>query len=76
MTASAVATTTGAALRAPIEPSIPHDFADPTALPVGDTYYAYSTASRYGAKAFHVPVQSSTSLTGRASAPARGCRCH
>ncbi|MDQ4094372.1 MAG: glycoside hydrolase family 43 protein, partial [Actinomycetota bacterium] len=28
------------------------------------TYYAYSTASRYGAKTFHVPVQSSTSLTG------------
>jgi arabinan endo-1,5-alpha-L-arabinosidase len=62
--AATVATTTGAALRAPIEPSIPHDFADPTVLSVGGTYYAYSTASRYGAKMFHVPVQSSTCLTG------------
>jgi beta-xylosidase len=59
-----VATTTGAALPAPIEPSIPHDFPDPTVLSVGGTYYAYSTASRYGAKTFHVPVQSSRRLTG------------
>lgn len=62
--AAMVATTTGAALRAPIEPAIPHDFPDPTVLSIGGTYYAYSTASRYGAKTFHVPVRSSTSLTG------------
>jgi hypothetical protein len=62
--AAMIATTTGAALRAPIEPSIPHDFADPTVLSFGGTSYAYSTASRYGAKNFHVPVQGSTSVTG------------
>lgn len=62
--AAVVATTTGAALRGPVEPSNPHDFADPTVLAVGDTYYAYSTSSRYGAKTFHVPVQRSRSLTG------------
>ena len=68
MTVSAVAamvvTTTGAALPARIKPSIPHDFPDPTVVSVGGTYYAYSTASRYGAKLFHVPVLSSPSLTG------------
>ncbi len=68
--AAMVVTTTGAALRAPIEPSIPHDFPDPTVLSVSGTYYAYSTSSRYGAKTFHIPVQSSTSLTGGWS-PAR-----
>jgi arabinan endo-1,5-alpha-L-arabinosidase len=62
--AAMVTMTTGAVLRAPIAPSIPHDFADPTVLSVGGTYYAYSTASRYGAKNFHVPVQSSRRLTG------------
>jgi len=61
--AAMVATTTGAAWPAPVQPSIPHDFADPTILPVGGAYYAYSTASRYGARIFHVPVQRSTSLT-------------
>jgi arabinan endo-1,5-alpha-L-arabinosidase len=52
------------ALPAPIEPSIPHDFADPTVLSVGGAYYAYSTASRYGAGTFHVPVQHSRRLSG------------
>jgi beta-xylosidase len=62
--AAVVALTTGAVLPAPIEPSISHDFADPTVLSVGGTYYAYSTASRYGAKTFHIPVRSSGRLTG------------
>lgn len=62
--AVAVALTTGAVLPAPIEPSIPHDFADPTVLSVSGTYYAYSTASRYGAETFHVPVQHSRRLAG------------
>ena len=62
--AAMVATTTGAGLRPPIEPSIPHDFADPTVLAVDGTYYAYSTASRYGDENFHVPVQRSRWLTG------------
>ena len=68
MTVPAVAvvvmTTTAAALPPPIEPSIPHDFADPMVLSIGRHYYAYSTNSRYGTKIFHVPVRSSTSLTG------------
>jgi beta-xylosidase len=67
--AAVVTMTTGAALRALIEPSIPQDFPDPTVVSVGGTYYAYSTASRYGAKIFHVPVQRSTSLTGNWSHP-------
>jgi beta-xylosidase len=62
--AAMVATTTGAALRAPLEPSISHDFPDPTVLSAGGTYYAYSTNSRYGTKILHVPERSSTSLTG------------
>ncbi len=62
--AAVVAMTTGAVRPAPIEPSIPHDFADPTVLSVDGTYYAYSTTSRYGARNFHVPVQSSRLLTG------------
>jgi hypothetical protein len=57
--AAAVALTTGAVLPAPFEPSIPHDFADPTVLSVNGIYYAYSTASRYRAKTFHIPVQRS-----------------
>jgi len=61
--AATVATTTGAALPALVKPSIPHDFPDPTVVLVGDTYYAYSTASRYAGTIFHVPVQRSTSLT-------------
>lgn len=61
--AAVVATTTGAGLP-PIRPSIPHDFADPTVLPVGHRYYAYSTDSHYGTKLLHVPVRSSSSLTG------------
>ncbi|MDQ3825243.1 MAG: glycoside hydrolase, partial [Actinomycetota bacterium] len=61
---AAMIVTTGAALPARIKPSIPHDFPDPTVVSVGATYYAYSTASRYGAKLLHVPVLSSTSLTG------------
>lgn len=67
--AAVVAMTTGAVRPAPIEPSIPHDFADPTVLPVDGTYYAYSTTSRYGARNFHVPVQSSRLLTGGWSHP-------
>ena len=59
-----VATTIGAGLPAPIEPSISRDFPDPTVLSVGGTYYAYSTASRYGGRTFHVPVRHSTRLTG------------
>jgi beta-xylosidase len=59
-----VATTTAAGLQPPIGPSIPHDFADPTVLSVEHRYYAYSTNSRYGTKRFHVPVRSSTSMTG------------
>jgi beta-xylosidase len=62
--AAVVAMTTGAVRPAPIEPSIPHDFADPTVLSVEGTYYAYSTTSRYGARNFHIPVQSSRLLTG------------
>lgn len=62
--AAAVAMTTGAVLPAQSEPSIQHDFADPTVLSVDGTYYAYSTNSRYGAETFHVPVQSSKRLTG------------
>src|SRR5918911_2855153 len=62
--AAIVATTTGATLPARIKPSIPHDFPDPTVVSVGDTYYAYSTASWYGATLFHIPVLSSPSLTG------------
>jgi beta-xylosidase len=62
--AAMVATATGAALRAPLEPSISHDFPDPTVLSVGGTYYAYSTNSRYGAQILHVPMRSSTRLTG------------
>jgi beta-xylosidase len=58
-----VATTTAATLRPPIQPAIPHDFPDPAVLVVGGTYYAYSTASQYGTRIFHVPVESSTSLT-------------
>jgi beta-xylosidase len=68
MTVSAVVamavTTTGAGLPARIKPSITHDFPDPTVVSVRGTYYAYSTASWYGAKLFHVPVRSSPSLTG------------
>jgi arabinan endo-1,5-alpha-L-arabinosidase len=63
--AAVVATTTGAGVPSPIGPSILHDFADPTVLSVGRHYYAYSTNSRYGIKTFHVPVRSSSSLTGR-----------
>jgi arabinan endo-1,5-alpha-L-arabinosidase len=62
--AAMVATTTGAALLARVKPSIPQNFPDPTVVSVGGTYYAYSTASWYGAKLFHIPVVSSTSLTG------------
>jgi len=62
--AAMVATTTGAGLPARIRPSIFHDFPDPTVMSVGDTYYAYSTASWYGTKLFHVPVVSSPRLTG------------
>ncbi|MGH3827693.1 MAG: glycoside hydrolase family 43 protein, partial [Pseudonocardiaceae bacterium] len=62
--AAMVATTIGAGLPARIEPSISRDFPDPTVLSVGGTYYAYSTASRYGGKTFHVPVRRSTRLTG------------
>ncbi|HEY2205403.1 MAG TPA: glycoside hydrolase family 43 protein [Pseudonocardia sp.] len=47
-----------------VSPAIPRDFPDPAVLAVGNTYYAYSTASPYGNRLFHVPVQSSTSLTG------------
>ncbi|MGH3854007.1 MAG: glycoside hydrolase family 43 protein [Pseudonocardiaceae bacterium] len=64
VTAAAVATTVGAGLPARVEPSIPRDFPDPTVLSVGGTYYAYSTASRYGGKTLHVPVRRSTRLTG------------
>lgn len=63
--AAAIATTTGAALSPPMGPAIPHDFADPTVLPVGHRYYAYSTNSRYGTRNLHVPVRSSSSLTGK-----------
>lgn len=59
-----VASTTAMTLRPPIQPAIPHDFPDPAVLAVGKMYYAYSTASRYGNTIFHVPVESSTSLTG------------
>ncbi|MDT7661301.1 MAG: arabinan endo,5-alpha-L-arabinosidase, partial [Pseudonocardiales bacterium] len=59
-----VASTTAMTLRPPIQPAIPHDFPDPAVLAVGKLYYAYSTASRYGNTIFHVPVESSTSLTG------------
>ncbi|MBV9029887.1 MAG: family 43 glycosylhydrolase [Pseudonocardiales bacterium] len=62
--AAMVATTIGAGLPARIEPSISHDFPDPTVLSVGGTYYAYSTASRYGGRTLHVPVRRSTRLTG------------
>ncbi|HZE02899.1 MAG TPA: glycoside hydrolase family 43 protein [Pseudonocardiaceae bacterium] len=62
--AAAVAFATGAVAPAPIDPSIPHDFPDPTVLSVNGTYYAYSTASRYGAETFHVPVQRSRHLSG------------
>ena len=62
--AAMVATTTGATLPARIKPSISHDFPDPTVIAVGGTYYAYSTASWYGTKLFHVPVLSSPRLTG------------
>jgi arabinan endo-1,5-alpha-L-arabinosidase len=58
-----VAATTAVTLRPPIQPAIPHDFPDPAVLAVGGTYYAYSTASHYGTRIFHVPVESSTSLT-------------
>jgi hypothetical protein len=58
-----------AALRTPLEPSISYDFPDPTVLSVGGTYYAYCTNSRYEAKILHVPLRTSTSLTGRWSQP-------
>jgi beta-xylosidase len=48
----------------PAGPSLPHDFADPTILVVGRTFYAYSTARRYDSRVVHVPVTSSTSPTG------------
>lgn len=59
-----VMTTTGMALRAPIQPAIPHDFPDPTVISVRGIYYAYSTASRYGSSVEHVPVTRSTTLMG------------
>jgi beta-xylosidase len=48
----------------PIEPVIRRDFPDPAVLGVGDTFYAYSTASRYGKQFWHVPIQRATELTG------------
>jgi beta-xylosidase len=67
--AAMVATTVAAAPATEIEPSIPHDFPDPAVLAVGGTYYAYSTASRYGDRIYHVPVQASSRLTGGWGAP-------
>jgi beta-xylosidase len=60
--ASVVATTTAMTPSAPIRPVIPHDFPDPKVIFVDGAYYAYSTASRYGAAVLHVPVRRSTSL--------------
>jgi beta-xylosidase len=47
-----------------IKPVLDRDFPDPAVLTVGDTYYAYSTASGYGKQFWHVPVQRATDLTG------------
>jgi len=62
--ATAVAAVFTTAATTPAGPSIPHDLADPTILVVGRTFYAYSTASRYGSRVLHVPVTSSASPTG------------
>jgi arabinan endo-1,5-alpha-L-arabinosidase len=62
--AAMVATTTGAGQPARIKPAIFHDFPDPTVMSVGGIYYAYSTASWYATRLFHVPVLRSLRLTG------------
>jgi hypothetical protein len=63
LAAAALALFTTAAAT-PGGPSIRHDFAYPTILVVGRTFYAYSTASRYDSRVLHVPVTSSASPTG------------
>ncbi|GAA5170868.1 glycoside hydrolase family 43 protein [Pseudonocardia eucalypti] len=62
---AAVVVATTAASTVTIQPIIARDFPDPALLAVGNTYYAYSTASNYNGKVWHVPVQRSTKLNGR-----------
>jgi arabinan endo-1,5-alpha-L-arabinosidase len=45
-----------------IQPAIPGNFPDPAVLSVDGDYYAYSTASTYGNRFWHVPVQRSGEL--------------
>ncbi|HEX4361212.1 MAG TPA: glycoside hydrolase family 43 protein [Pseudonocardia sp.] len=64
-TGPAVAAVVAATTASTIQPVIAHDFPDPAALAVGSVYYAYSTASSYGGKVWHVPVQRATALDGK-----------
>jgi len=64
-TGPAVAAVVAATTASTIQPVIAHDFPDPAVLAVGSIYYGYSTASSYGGKVWHVPVQRATALDGR-----------
>jgi beta-xylosidase len=64
-TGPAVAAVVAATTASTIQPVIARDFPDPAVLAVGNIYYAYSTASSYGNKVWHVPVQRATALDGK-----------
>jgi beta-xylosidase len=59
-----VAATTAATPVPPQVPVITRDFPDPNVIAVGNTYWAYSTASGYGTAVRHVPSARSTSMRG------------
>lgn len=48
----------------PITPAIARDFPDPAVLVSDDGYFAYSTASMYDHRLWHVPVQRADDPTG------------
>lgn len=64
--AAVVVLTAATTVAAPsIQPTISHDFPDPTILALDNSYYAYSTMSTYNGKVWHVPVAKSSSLTSK-----------
>lgn len=62
---SVIAATTAATPVGPQVPLISRDFPDPNVIAVGNTYWAYSTASGYGTAVRHVPTARSTSMRGK-----------
>ena len=59
-----VAATTAATPESAQVPVITRDFPDPNVLAVGNTYWAFSTASGYGTTVRHVPVARATAIRG------------